>query len=650
MRFSICQTDKPPVGDDAGSPPIFLGNVAKLHATVHPMKRDKWEFANKDDLDPGLSCYVKCGADEMYQDAVAGSSQARRRQGYSASGAPTDQLYLFVELIATVRCRQDVQLTRKGVVRSAPGSPKRDREKDLNKTSGRGAEDKPASRFGFTMFGNRDAGANGKPAAPATRNGRGRDRDGRDNRDRQNEETEGDENDEPPSPNRRDDRDRDDDRDRPRFEEDIYGPLLAVPVVEMCAGWVMIPIAAALSASTPVALAALARAGETSLAAAAPPPGPAQPQGSVSAASAASMPLTRTRKLTFTMRGGSATGNVGISKDEVVKRSGVIHAFRRAIGVQQKSIIEVLVKPVGFPPPTIVRGAQAYPQAGYPQAQGGLSLAPDASAAPPSEMMTSILPSNVVLPSNSISCVSCFRTILSSTLTNVHTDRMLPQTGSLPYADVLLSSFPRMLADPAASRVLFALWSKEAPAELCNRPMEALTLADVATPRVQQAFRDVVLRVYRAFSSPDAMPDKLNPIETAEHSYQRERVMRQLIGMPEPGSVAVSAQGIAPPSVATRIVTAAGGGSSKPAGPASAAPGMLSSSISRLSGVANTNGINGPTQMAGTANMNASLTGQGPLGATQYAPSTSIASAPLLDHLYTPFNARELVVPHRNII
>ena len=91
-----------------GNPPLFLGNVTKLHASVHPLKKDKWEFSNKDDLDPCLSCFIKCSASEMYQDAVAGGgggAAARRRGvGYAAAGVtPIDQLYLFIELITTMR-------------------------------------------------------------------------------------------------------------------------------------------------------------------------------------------------------------------------------------------------------------------------------------------------------------------------------------------------------------------------------------------------------------------------------------------------------------------------------------------------------------------------------------------------------------------
>ena len=38
VRFVVCRKDKPPSTQEPGSPPIFLGNVTKLHATVHPSR------------------------------------------------------------------------------------------------------------------------------------------------------------------------------------------------------------------------------------------------------------------------------------------------------------------------------------------------------------------------------------------------------------------------------------------------------------------------------------------------------------------------------------------------------------------------------------------------------------------------------------
>lgn len=38
VRFVVCRTDKPPTTQEPGSPPVFLGNVTKVHASVHPSR------------------------------------------------------------------------------------------------------------------------------------------------------------------------------------------------------------------------------------------------------------------------------------------------------------------------------------------------------------------------------------------------------------------------------------------------------------------------------------------------------------------------------------------------------------------------------------------------------------------------------------
>ena len=594
-----------------GNPPVFLGNVTKLHASVHPSKKDKWEFSNKDDLDPCLSCFVKCSANELYADVVAGtgsgSAGARRRGGgYSAAGiAPVDQLYLFIELITTVRCPQNLQMTRKGVLRG-PGSPsRRGKDGDKDATASSAAADRTLTkRFGGMFGSSRDSSSAAKSQTSSSASGRRRDRD----RDRENEgpERDNDENDEPPStPNRPSRSGRgaaDDEVDEDAYANATYSDNGAsVPTVEMSAGWVMIPIAAALFPTTSQGQAALALAGELSLSK--PAPTSASAAGSGGAQTVTSIPVAaavasaaaggvgigggapgstitsstssnRPRKLAFEMRGGTPFAQVGIDKEAVVKRDGMQNAMRRAVGIRQRSIIEVLIKPVSRPPDA----------ANKPKPVGAAGV-----------MATAVLPPNIVLPSNSVSCVGIFRGISDQASLNVNSDRLLPQSGSLPYADVILIAFPRILADPAASKVLFALWAKEAPA----LPIDSLSLADVQQAPVVHAFRSVVLRVYRAFSSPDAQPDRLNPYETAEDCYHRMAIIRSLIGMPSEPSNATT-QGIATSSLL-------------------------------------------PFKTSSTSNASAAA-------AASAAVAASAEQVPLIEHLYTPFNARELVVPTRNIL
>lgn len=50
-------------------------------------------------------------------------------------------------------------------------------------------------------------------------------------------------------------------------------------------------------------------------------------------------------------------------------------------------------------------------------------------------------------------------------------------------------------------------------------------------------FKEVVLRVWRASNSPDAIPSKLNPIESIEIMYQREMRIRDMVGLAPPGGI-----------------------------------------------------------------------------------------------------------------
>lgn len=60
VRFCICKTTKPPSAEETGSPPQFIGNVTKLHATLHASQPDRWLFSNGDESDPDKSCFVRC--------------------------------------------------------------------------------------------------------------------------------------------------------------------------------------------------------------------------------------------------------------------------------------------------------------------------------------------------------------------------------------------------------------------------------------------------------------------------------------------------------------------------------------------------------------------------------------------------------------
>jgi hypothetical protein len=109
-----------------------------------------------------------------------------------------------------------------------------------------------------------------------------------------------------------------------------------------------------------------------------------------------------------------------------------------------------------------------------------------------------------------------------------------PQSGgALLGADAVFSSLPRILSDAAASRVLFFIWSKEGPKDLSIRPGEPSGCKIEALNRkAVESFKSIVLRVWYAFNSPYALPDRFAGDETPEAVYQRELVIRSLAGIP----------------------------------------------------------------------------------------------------------------------
>lgn len=127
---------------------------------------------------------------------------------------------------------------------------------------------------------------------------------------------------------------------------------------------------------------------------------------------------------------------------------------------------------------------------------------------------------------------------------------MIPQSGeNLPLADAIFSSFPRILADPASSRVLLTLWASEAPEVMLPSKsfsmlgksvdfssntaaaINKITLADISNSHTLNIFREVVLRLWRACSSPDSQTDRLQPFESVETLFIRENKIRQKVGL-----------------------------------------------------------------------------------------------------------------------
>ena len=112
MYFGLCRTDRPPTAEEMGSPPRFIGNIAKLHATLNDKYLDVWEFS-KADYDPDTNCSVRVTPSAL-KDPIDSSNQtgAARTKTRANSEEDMNDLYLFLELVTTVRVPCEVRAHR----------------------------------------------------------------------------------------------------------------------------------------------------------------------------------------------------------------------------------------------------------------------------------------------------------------------------------------------------------------------------------------------------------------------------------------------------------------------------------------------------------------------------------------------------------
>ena len=144
-----------------------------------------------------------------------------------------------------------------------------------------------------------------------------------------------------------------------------------------------------------------------------------------------------------------------------------------------------------------------------------------------------LLPPNIVVPVSSVTMVCMYRKLLIKALqlAQIQSDRILPQTGILHHADALLSSFPRILADEAACRVLLLLWKADFPKDLHGKTYKEMTVGDTSNVRALQTFRSIVLRLWRAYSSPNSLPDRFSAFESIDEIVRREIHIKTLVGI-----------------------------------------------------------------------------------------------------------------------
>jgi hypothetical protein len=564
IRFAICRTDNPPTEDSSGTRPEFLSNVVKLHATPHPKYQDKLVFTNAGDRDASASCFVRCNnkfrgsvnpsnilpqdklksaaaeinrsrdpalpmltpnaditeeqqnVDVLKSHSTANANKSRPVSTNLSNTRQTTavgvmQLYLFVEMTSSFRLPvyEENEQEMKERLES-----RRDRQQQFINNNKRkastGVKRESSSMLGFLSRVNEgstdnlsvDNEGNSSPAKSPGRNA------------------------------------------SKLKSTKVSGP---VETIEMCAAWAMIPISE-LTASSAVTTAA------------------------------ASKP--------FVMHGGTPFMNVNIRDKDIIMRSGTWQALKRSMGYQVKPKLSVVITPpssassggssssVSAGRPSSVRMSGSFssmspakpvqtpaaapgPAAGVSTVAGTLS---PYSPAPGREKpikeddtkLITLLPPQLLLPTHGVTLVGIYRAMLKDSLRIKldEPDRVLPQSGVTVHQDVILGSFPKILADPATCSVLLKLWSKEAPDTLTNKKLGLITVTDISSRRVLDTFHDVVLKLYRTLHCLEAQPDKFNPFETLESLYRREELIRKLCGLtpvggggPARGGVSASISG-----------------------------------------------------------------------------------------------------------
>ena len=77
--------------------------------------------------------------------------------------------------------------------------------------------------------------------------------------------------------------------------------------------------------------------------------------------------------------------------------------------------------------------------------------------------------------------------------------------------------------------VLMLVWALEAPPSLFKTSITSISTRVLEEERVRSAFRNCVIRVWRAYNSPDARKSRLKPSETtAERIERRDNIMKML--------------------------------------------------------------------------------------------------------------------------
>jgi hypothetical protein len=471
----------------------------KLHGTVQERKLDKWYFSNEDSTDPDKSCYVRC----TVSDEDHRSNNERLVYGKN--------LYLFMELVSTVRIDQSDYQTLSNQMKLSRAERDKEIQKHLEAKKKREEEEK---KLMMGKKGHIDGDIKFSQEKIKRAQKRGDVKKGKQEK-IQEEEEDDDEHDKRDS--RGDKKLSVKEAEKLKQAEQAAAAAAAAEeeetgwadedyiTVEMSAGWVMLPIADTLASLGP----------------------------------------NRSHKIVLDMSGGTPFSVVGIQRSDVPPRKGILEAIKRIVGIQIKSKLEFLIS--------------------IPPFRNSDLLQP--------------IPDNVILPMAGISLIGVYRHyhVQSYRQQQIQAqfDHILPQTGTLPTGDPIFSSFPKILNDPAACRVLLLLWSKEIPQNILSLNLSSKASADLISStaaltiqykipeNILEAFRRIILKLWRAMSCPGTTCPRTVLTESVKSIYRRELTIRSLVGMPANSGVLTSTAHLKAANAVGKGVNTKGGAGAK---------------------------------------------------------------------------------------
>jgi Ca2+-binding EF-hand superfamily protein len=544
LRFCVVQTDKIPTHDsegnaENGNPPIFLSNVAHVPADLKDVSKNAWSFG---EVNEG-TVFIRAKTDKVYQlpsnlwgddeydDAENVKEDGKDEEGYDGQstniqrrhqrnrGDPMKDLYLYVELNSTFRCRQGLKLNRKGNIRSESVNQSANR-REASKRDGKGKENKDTNKdnkskksTGLFSYFSRSKSDDTKSRSTARgRSGGNRNSRRGDNSDSDDEsdhsrdhdsDRERSERDDSGSPIRRSrdgnedirgSRDRDMDRRRSRDDDDDSDhddDDEAAPCVEMTSAWVFIPISSLLYPTV---------TGVTK----------ADTKIPIEAVMSGGSPFNMVR-----LEGKARTGLSTLASTFGYTVSPKILGSITAIPTPEHPWIDIEGEKAKLRAAAAKKGLMGNPQDGNNDFDSNELVANDVRSngalvntfhenplPPVCRTLFSILPDNVILPVKSVIILGLFRQLLqqaSENKTLMQTNRLLPQSGINATTDILLSAFPALLTDEAACSVMYTVWSLEAPHQIngvkyAKRDLHTLNTLHLSNPTLLTSFRNTITR------------------------------------------------------------------------------------------------------------------------------------------------------------